>query len=112
MINSDLRDWIRRQGKKLEIRFGGDQTERERLYARVIKLNEEVGELCDEILSRYNDQREEKMEKRSEENLSHEIADVLITTLLVAEYLNIDPSEALRKKIAKIDKHFEAVKVD
>ncbi|NTW15325.1 MAG: hypothetical protein HGA38_03070 [Candidatus Moranbacteria bacterium] len=112
MIDAELTDWIRRQNRKLEIRFGGGQTERERLYARVIKLNEEVGELCDEILALNNDQREEKMRGRSGDNLSHEIADVLIVTLLIAEYLGLDPSDALRKKIARIDEHFKDVKTD
>lgn len=82
------------------------------LYARVIKLGEEVGELCSEILALDKLQREEKLENGSEEGLSGEIADVLITTLLVAEYLDIDPNEALRKKMSKIDKRFEDVEVD
>jgi NTP pyrophosphatase (non-canonical NTP hydrolase) len=112
MISSDLRDWIQRQRKINDTRFGRGLTEREMLYARVIKLGEEVGELCSEILALDKLQREEKLEDSSDEGLSGEIADVLITTLLVAEYLDIDPREVLRKKMTEIDKRFEDVKVD
>lgn len=111
MIDTDLRNWIRRQSKKLEIRFGGTQTDKEKLYARTIKLNEEVGELCEEILAYNKDQRTEKLENKTSDDLAYEIADVLITTLLIAESLGIDPNDALQKKITKIDKRFEDVQV-
>lgn len=112
MINADLENWIQWQNKKLEICFGGTQTDKEKLYARVIKLNEEVGELCEEILAYNKDQREEKLENKSIDDLAYEIADVLITTLLIADRLGIDPNDALKKKIAKIDKRFENIQVN
>lgn len=112
MIDTELQDWIRQQSRKLEIRFGGTQTDKEKLYARTIKLNEEVGELCEEILAHNKDQREEKLQNKSNDDLAYEIADVLITTLLIAEFLHIDPNDALQKKIIKIDKRFEDVQVD
>lgn len=111
MLNKELKDWIELQSKKLKICFGGNQTQTERLYARTIKLNEEVGELCEEILAHNNDQRKDKLDNKSDDGLAHEIADVLITTLLIAESLKIDPNKALKQKIKKINKRFADVEV-
>ena len=111
MLNKELKDWIELQSKKLEIRSSDNQTQTERLYSRTIKLNEEVGELCEEILAYNNDQRKDKLDNRSDNGLAHEIADVLITTLLIAESLNIDPNKALEQKIEKINKRFADIEV-
>jgi len=111
ILSKEFKDWIELQSKKLEIRFAGNQTQTERLYARTIKLNEEVGELCEEILAHNNDQRKDKLDNKSENDLAHEIADVLITTLLIAESLKIDPNKALEQKIEKINKRFADVEV-
>ncbi len=49
MINTDLQHWIQRQNKVLEVCFGGTQTDKEKLYARVIKLkktNQQRTVLC------------------------------------------------------------------
>lgn len=112
MISQELKDWISQQSKKLEVRFGGNQTRTEKLYARTIKLNEEVGELCEEILAHNGDQRKEKLENKSADGLAQELADVLITTLLIAESLTIDVNEALERKIAKINERFKDVPIE
>lgn len=111
MISDNLANWIKSQSKKLEISFGKGQTQREKLYARTIKLNEEVGELCEEILAHNNDQRKDKLENKSKNNIAHEIADVLIVTLLIAETLQIDSNKALEEKIKKVDKRFADITI-
>ena len=59
-----------------------EMTERERLFSRIVKLNEEVGELCEAVLSE-NDSNQRKKERVT--NVDAELADVLICTLLLAQ---------------------------
>lgn len=86
------------------LRAVGDatQTERERIYARVIKLGEEYGELCDEVLASAGDQRKDKLAK--EHDLEGEFADVVIVAFLLAKTMRVDMGKALQNKIEKIKK--------
>lgn len=82
------------------------QSERERILARTVKISEEFGELCDEVLASLGDQRTGKMDGRSHEDLADEFADVVITTFLLAKSMNVDVMHALGQKTQKIrDKH-------
>lgn len=78
------------------------QSDIEGTYARALKLFEESGELSAEILSYFWDQRQEKLQNSSKENLSEEFADVIITTFLLAQSFDIDIFEAIQKKKEKI----------
>jgi NTP pyrophosphatase (non-canonical NTP hydrolase) len=83
-----------------------NQNERERIFARTIKLNEEVGELCSEVLASVGDQRKDKLNNHDEQSLKDEFADVLITTFLLAKVMNVDVMATLDHKIEKIkEKH-------
>jgi len=73
-------------------------SERERLFSRIIKLNEEVGELCEAILHE-NDSNQRDKEK--EIDLDSELADVLICTLLLAQNREKDVWSEVDKKLAK-----------
>lgn len=81
-------------------------TERERLYSRTIKLIEEVGELCNEILVSQKDQRKEKLKDNIKE-LEEEFADVIITTALLALTTGIDIEKSLEEKIRKIEQRYQ-----
>lgn len=83
-----------------------NSTPTELVFARMVKVTEEVGELASEVLASQGDLRKEKLEKRDDESLGDEIADVLITTLMLAASLNVDVPGALARKIAKIEKRF------
>lgn len=112
MLEKELTDWIRIQSKKITAKYGyASDSQQERIYARTLKLTEEVGELCAEVLAVHGDQRADKLDSRQADDLAHEMADVLICTLLLAETMGVDPNVALRSKIAKIDKRFEDVHV-
>lgn len=78
------------------------QSDIEGTYARALKLFEESWELSAEILSYFWDQRQEKLQNSSKENLSEEFADVIITTFLLAQSFDIDIFEAVQKKKEKI----------
>ncbi len=75
---------------------------RESVLARMVKLTEEVGELADEVLSSQGDQRTEKLAEKGDDALGNEVADVIITVLLLAAALKVDVPSALMKKIEKI----------
>lgn len=69
---------------------------------RIVKLVEEVGELCEEVLAHNAYQRQDKLAERNSSNLPEEIADVLITALILAKTLDVDVEDALQRKIEKI----------
>lgn len=76
---------INKKITKIDTYFDNDantQTEREAVYARMIKLNEEVGELAEAILYEHDPYQREKNKTI---DLDEELADVLICTLLLAE---------------------------
>ena len=80
------------------------ETEKERIFARTVKLGEEYGELCDEVLASVGDQRKGKLDK--EHDLEGEFADVVIVAFLLAKAMNVDMTQALETKIKKIrEKH-------
>lgn len=78
------------------------ETERERILSRTIKISEELGELCDEVLASLGQQRSGKMDGRNKEDLGDEFADVIITTFLLAKAMDVDVMEALGRKTEKI----------
>jgi len=104
----ELLDFVDVQDERLNRDYSESlQTQKEKILARTVKLTEELGELCDEVLSFNGDQRKEKLESRDESNLSHEFADVILTTLLLAKVMNVDISEALEKKIEKLNARYD-----
>lgn len=107
---NQLLEFITLEDKRLIERFGkNSSTQQERILARTVKLTEELGELCNEVLASNNDQRQEKLDKHDKDNLPIEFADVIITTLLLAKSMNVDIKEALIKKIEKINKRYEQI---
>jgi len=77
------------------------------VLARTVKLSEELGEFCEEVLAHNSLQRSQKMENHDKTALSEEFADVIITALLTAKSLNIDIEEALKNKVEKINKRYD-----
>ncbi|MCX6795980.1 MAG: hypothetical protein NTW06_00600 [Candidatus Falkowbacteria bacterium] len=103
----DLIKFIKKEDKRLRKHYGNYKDEEKRILVRTIKLTEELGELCDEVLSLNSMQRKDKLDKYDVNNLSEEFADVLITTLLLAEVMKVDIEKALKQKIRRIDKRYE-----
>jgi len=104
----ELLEFIDLENQRLIERFGkNSSTQQERILARTVKLTEELGELCNEILAFNGDQRKEKLNNYNKNNLPNEFADVIITALLLAKSMNINIKEALINKIEKINKRYE-----
>jgi len=102
----DLKKFIKIEDQRLIERFGY-KDEDKRILARTVKITEELGELCDEVLSHSSLQRKEKLDVHDKDNLPGEFADVILTTLLLAETMKVDIEEALEKKIEKVNKRYE-----
>ncbi|MHB8860363.1 MAG: MazG nucleotide pyrophosphohydrolase domain-containing protein [Minisyncoccota bacterium] len=102
MTFDEFQEFITQQSAFLRSTVAKDDTEKEFVLGRVVKISEEFGELCDEVLAATGNQRKSKLEGRNLEDLSDEFADVVITTFLLAKAMDVDILIALGKKIEKI----------
>ncbi|MDD2807089.1 MAG: MazG nucleotide pyrophosphohydrolase domain-containing protein [Patescibacteria group bacterium] len=107
MQMEDLKKFIKKEDQRLRKYYGNFEDEEKHILARTVKLTEELGELCDEVLSYHSLQRQDKLDKRDANNLSEEFADVVITTFLLAEAMKVDIEKALKQKIVKINKRYK-----
>lgn len=73
-------------------------TEKERLLSRIVKLNEEVGELCEATLCE-NDKNQRA--KGKDIDFDAELADILICTFLLARNRKKDVWAEVEKKLKK-----------
>ena len=103
----ELLEFINLENKRLIKRFGRNSTQQERILARTVKLTEELGELCNEVLALNGDQRQEKLDKYDKNNLPNEFADVIITALLLAKSMDVDIRKALTNKIKEINERYK-----
>ena len=94
------------EDKRLRDKYGNYPDEEKRILARTVKMTEEVGELCNEILSFCSLQRPEKLDNHSTKSLADEFADVMFTTLLLAKATNVDIKSAMQEKINKINARY------
>ena len=102
----ELQDFITLENDRLKSKYGNYSDEEKRILARTVKMTEEVGELCEQVLMHSNLQRQEKLDNKSKDDLSEEFADVIITTMLLAKSMNVDLETALKNKIEKINKRY------
>lgn len=104
---SELMDFIRKESKRLDQRDPEFKGQDKKILAGAVKLSEEVGELSDEILADFKLQRGDKQyEKDSENRLAGEVADVLISTLILAQILDLDVENALEDKVEQIKSRY------
>lgn len=79
-----------------------NKSEQEEIFARTIKIGEEYGELCDQVLASNGNQRKDKLQENTPDDLGDEFADVIITTFLLAKSMGVDIPNALDHKTEKI----------
>lgn len=104
MTIEELQKFIDEQDAMFRALREDDFHEREHMFARTIKLGEEYGELCDEVLASIGGQRKDKMIGHESTDLQDEFADVIICTFMLAKAMNVDILQALDHKIPKIRK--------
>lgn len=80
--------------------------EEKEILTKTVKLNEEVGELCNDVLSILRLQRHAKLEKFDKRNIYQEFADVIITTVQLAEAAGVDIERAIKDKLVKIEQRY------
>lgn len=78
-----------------------------RVLHAAVKLNEEVGELCDAVLSHIGSQRGIKNAAHSPRHLENEIADAILATAILAQLVEVDMESALKSKMVKIDSRYD-----
>jgi len=86
--------------------------ENQRIFARTMKILEELGELSDEILTSMNLQRNSKIANFSRKNLEDEFADVFGSLLLLGIELKIDIKDVVDRKITYTRQRLEMDKKD
>lgn len=77
------------------------------ILAKTVKLNEEVGELCNDILSILKLQRKAKLDQFDKRNIYQEFADVVITLMQLAIAANVDMERALKDKLRTISERID-----
>lgn len=80
--------------------------EEQEILTRTVKLNEEVGELCNDILSVLKLQRKSKLENFDKRNFYEEFGDVIISTIQLANAAGVDIQRAVNDKMKKIAEHY------
>lgn len=82
-------------------------TQQERdILVQTVKLNEEVGELCNDILGILKLQRRAKQKIFDKRNIYEEFADVIISTITLAQTAEVDLERALKDKLEKIETRY------
>ena len=74
---------------------------RERAMLLNTKLMEEVGELSDQLLGKYQFQRESKKGKYSKEKYEEELCDVFHMLVLIAEDSGVDLDKVVEKRMQR-----------
>jgi len=84
-----------------------DGTRPEAIFARMVKIQEELGEFADEVLANLNFQRRDKASKYDHSSLSKEWADVLLAHLVLAVCLNLDIENIIKDRLNQIKNRYQ-----
>ena len=84
----------------------------QKIFARTMKIVEELGELSDEILTSMRLQRNSKIANYSRQNLEDEFADVFASLILLGIELDIDIEKVIERKILFTRQRLEIDKED
>lgn len=89
---------------ELELRIGFDTlTKKEKdVLMKTVKLQEEVGELANDILSVLSLQRKSKLAQFKKANLYEEFADIVLATFALANILGVKMDLAVQNKLNKV----------
>lgn len=107
MISKELLKFIDDVDLKLSEKYTADFDNEKRILLQMLKVNEEIGELCDEILSLHGCQRDEKLSKHDQESVEGEAVDVLFAFLLLTKRMGIDLDSAVNRKMEEIKERFD-----
>ncbi|HKL44004.1 MAG TPA: MazG-like family protein [Candidatus Absconditabacterales bacterium] len=103
----EITDFIDRTLNKGRYPVSKGYSDRERVFAQMIKISEETGELSEQVLGSFGGQRVEKKDKVSQEKLENELADVIFSTVRLARLMDLDIEELLAKKMEILKVRFK-----
>ncbi len=86
----------------------GHVPEIDRIVRKTLKIGEELGELNEAVLAEMGLQRQEKLDSYKREDLEKELADIVISTLTLARYLNIELEPWLLKRLDEVERRIAA----
>ena len=98
----ELQQTLAEQEINLRIGFASLTKKEKDILMKTVKLQEEVGELANDILAALSLQRKSKLEKFEYRNLYEEFADVVLATFTLANTLNVKMDLAIRNKLKKV----------
>lgn len=83
------------------------KSKQQRIFARTMKIVEELGELSDAILASMNLQRTSKLQAFTRQDIEDEFADVFASLVMLSIELDIDITEVMKRKIEFTKERFE-----
>jgi len=95
----ELVDFAKKEHDRLVTCFNAKDNPKTK-YTMLAKLMEEMGELSEAILKSDNLQRADK--EKIMGDINHELADVILVSLILSQELGVDIEKALQEKIDKI----------
>ena len=101
-----LQEKIKILNEKTKLDFRLYSRREKEILTKTVKLNEEVGELCNDILSILKLQRRSKLERFDRRNMYQEFADVIITTIQLGVAAGVDIERAVTDKLKKIEEKY------
>ncbi|MFH1186756.1 MAG: MazG-like family protein [Candidatus Levyibacteriota bacterium] len=99
----NLQEKVKLLDSKTKVEYKVESPKEREILAKTVKLNEEVGELCNDILGILKLQRKSKLEKFDKRNIYQEFADVIITTIQLAQTAGVDIERAISDKMKTIE---------
>jgi len=106
----NLQERVSNLEDKTKTKYIVESPKEREILAKTVKLNEEVGELCNDILGILKLQRKSKLENFDKRNIYQEFADVIITTIQLAHVAGVDIERAVLDKMNKIEDRLEKEK--
>jgi NTP pyrophosphatase (non-canonical NTP hydrolase) len=101
-----LMEFVEKYAKQQKGMLGELKDKEKLILSSTVKISEELGELCDQVLSHNSRQREEKMGGFNKDSLSEEFADTILAVLMLARDMNVNIEEALAAKIKKLKEKY------
>lgn len=106
----NLQERLKDLAKHSPVQYKLRTAQEQEILSRTVKLNEEVGELCNDILSILKLQRKAKLESFDKRNVYQEFADVIMTTIQLANAAGVDVERAIDDKLKKVEQKYEKAK--
>ncbi len=103
----NLQERLKELAKNSAVVYKLRTPEEQEILSRTVKLNEEVGELCNDILSILKLQRKAKLDHFDKRNVYQEFADVIMTTIQLANAANVDIERAIEDKLKKVEEKYQ-----